>query len=50
MPPKRISKKVYNCVKQTTSKYTKRPSPPYPAKECPDKIKEGNDGKKYIYH
>ena len=45
---KRTSKKVYQCVEQTKSKYTERPSPPYPAKECPNKILVGNDGKKYI--
>ena len=45
---KRTSKKVYKCVEQTTSKYTNRPSPPYPARECPNKIIVGNDGRKYI--
>ena len=29
-------------------KYNERPSPPYHAKEFPDKIKKGNDGNKYI--
>lgn len=24
------------CVKQTTAKYVDRPSPPYPANECPE--------------
>ena len=45
---KKSSKKIYKCEKQTASKYTKRPSPPYPARECPNKIKVGNDGNKYI--
>ena len=45
---KRTSKKIYKCVEQTTSKYTNRPSPPYPARECPNKIMNGNDGRKYI--
>jgi hypothetical protein len=29
-------------------KYTTRPSPPYPAQECPNKKMKGNDGKIYI--
>jgi hypothetical protein len=45
---KRTSKKVYQCVKQTSKKYTSRPSPPYSAADCPNQIKTGNDGKKYI--
>jgi len=45
---KRTSKKIYRCSKQTTKKYTTRPSPAYPANECPNVIKTGNDGKKYI--
>lgn len=45
---KRTSKKVYRCVRQTTKKYTNRPSPPYPAGECPYKKMKGNDGKMYI--
>ena len=32
------------CVKQTTKKYTTRPSPPFPANQCPGKKKKGNDG------
>jgi len=31
-----------------TSKYTDRPSPPVSAQDYPNKIKEGNDGNKYI--
>ena len=45
---KRLSKKVYHCNKQTSKKYSTRSSPPYPANECPGKIKIGNDGQKYI--
>ena len=45
---KRKSKKVYHCVRQTTKKYTSRPSPPYPAQECPGKKKKGNDGRMYL--
>lgn len=32
------------CERQTTKKYTDRPSPPYRANECQGEIKEGNDG------
>jgi len=36
------------CVKQTTlAKYSKRPSPPYPANECCDMTLKGNDGLMY---
>ena len=35
------------CTKQSSKKYTKRQSPPYPANECRNKIKKGNDGNKY---
>lgn len=30
------------------NKYKERPSPPYRAKDFPDKIKKGNDGNKYM--
>jgi len=36
-----------SCVKQTTKKYTERPSPPYPAQECAGQQKMGNDGLMY---
>jgi hypothetical protein len=36
------------CVAQTTSKYTSRSSPPYPANECCDRKMTGNDGSMYI--
>lgn len=29
-------------------KYAKRPSPPYPANECPNQIRIGNDGNEYV--
>lgn len=45
---RRTSKKVYHCVRQTKKKYTTRSSPPYPAMECPNKKKKGNDGKMYL--
>jgi len=35
------------CVKQTTKKYTDRPSPPFPAVDCPGSVKKGNNGKMY---
>ena len=44
---KKDSKKAGSCSKQTTKKYTSRSSPPYPANECCNKVKVGNDGKKY---
>jgi len=45
---KRKSKKTYQCVRQTLKKYTSRGSPPYPAQECPNKRKKGNDGRMYV--
>jgi hypothetical protein len=36
------------CSKQTTAKYTKRPSPPYPANLCRDSTMIGNDGSMYV--
>lgn len=45
---KRQSKKIYQCRKIKTKKYLKRPSPPYSASECPNKIMKGNDGNMYI--
>lgn len=35
------------CTRQTTSKYTSRPSPPYPANECCGQTFQGNDGEMY---
>ena len=45
---KRVSKKIYNCIKLETKKYKERESPPYHARECPNKIKSGNDGNLWI--
>jgi hypothetical protein len=33
------------CVKQTQKKYTTRSSPPFPANECKNQTKKGNNGK-----
>jgi hypothetical protein len=35
------------CDIQTTSKYTSRPSPPYPANACCGRVMSGNDGQLY---
>ena len=45
---KRISKKIYNCIRQTSKKYTTRNSPPYSAQSCQNKKMKGNDGKLYV--
>ena len=37
-----------DCVKLTDKKYKGRPSPPFHANACKNKILEGNDGKNYI--
>jgi hypothetical protein len=37
-----------SCTKSNDSKYKTRPSPPYPAQNCKNLIKTGNNGKKYI--
>jgi len=34
-----------SCVIQTTKKYVKRPSPPFPANKCKNKTKKGNNNK-----
>ncbi len=36
------------CTPQHTSKYTSRPSPPYPANECCNRQMRGNDGNMYV--
>jgi len=36
------------CTKQTTKKYNKRLSPPYPANECKGMKKKGNNGKFWV--
>jgi hypothetical protein len=35
------------CVRQTTKKYVTRKSPPFPANECKNSVKKGNDGQMY---
>jgi hypothetical protein len=39
-----------DCIKLKTEKYTLRNSPPYPANECKDMRKKGNDGTFYLSH
>jgi hypothetical protein len=39
------AKKSSKCTKQTQKKYTTRSSPPFPANECKNKTKKGNNGK-----
>jgi len=34
-----------SCVIQSTKKYVKRPSPPFPANKCKNMTKKGNNGK-----
>lgn len=34
-----------SCVIQSTKKYEKRQSPPFPANKCKNKTKKGNNGK-----
>jgi hypothetical protein len=36
------------CSLQTSPKYKKRNSPPYPANQCCGKLMKGNDGEMYI--
>jgi len=35
------------CIKSRRAKYISRPGPPYPAQDCKDLVKLGNDRKKY---
>ena len=35
------------CDVQRASKYTERPSPPFPANQCCGEVKRGNDGRMY---
>src|SRR3989344_78316 len=37
-----------SCRESSLYKYIKRPSPPYPANKCPNKIKKGNNGKMWV--
>ena len=36
------------CKRQTSKKYTSRPSPPYSAAHCPGVATNGNDGNTYV--
>lgn len=36
-----------HCSKSLKKKYTSRPAPPYPAQNCKNIVKTGNNGKKY---
>lgn len=36
------------CIKLKDKKYLDRPSPPYHANDCKNKILEGNDGNEYF--
>lgn len=44
---KKSSKRIDKCVINKTKKYRTRSSPPYPANQCPDAKKMGNDGRYY---
>ena len=46
MKSKSISKEK-KCKKSSIKKYISRPGPPYPAQDCKNKTKSGNDGNKY---
>lgn len=45
---KSVQKKSRGCTRQTAKKYTGRPSPPFPANECCNQEKVGNDGEMYV--
>ena len=45
---RRTSKKVYQCVRQTSKNTQIVLPPPYPAHECPNKKMKGDNGKMYI--
>lgn len=48
-PTKKSMKKVdtRGCTRQSSTKYMKRNSPPYPANQCCNRTMRGNDGKMY---
>jgi hypothetical protein len=49
--PKKIGLKKVDtrgCSRQTSPKYKKRNSPPYPANQCCGSMMKGNDGEMYI--
>jgi hypothetical protein len=43
----RVKRSARGCSRQSTSKYSSRKSPPFPANNCCGSIKKGNDGNKY---
>jgi hypothetical protein len=45
--PKKNPRRKSSCSKSSLKKYTDRPGPPYPAQECRNQVKKGNDGLKY---
>ena len=47
-PAKKLAKvDDRGCSRQTSPKYKKRNSPPYPANQCCNRTMKGNDGKMY---
>ena len=46
-PSKSKSPSKNDCIKSTQKKYLNRPGPPYPAQNCKDLIKMGNNEKIY---
>ena len=44
---RKSSNKSNKCVKKFTKKYIRRVGPPYPAQDCKNQYKVGNDG--YLY-
>ena len=42
-----MTSKSSGCVRQTTSKYSSRPSPSYPANKCCSRTMTGNDGNRW---
>ena len=41
------TKSLGKCEKSNLKKYRSRPGPPYPAQNCKNKSKKGNDGEVY---
>ena len=48
MPRRKSGRKIKDCSKQSTKKYTSRKSPPYPANACCGELRTGNDGLRYV--
>ena len=46
-PATRIFTRAKSCEKSNLKKYVNRPGPPYPAQNCKNHVKKGNDGNKY---